>query len=191
MIENLLQAAGVPRSASDDDLRDRSRTGRTSRSDTGEYPVLNNQHFGIELVDSAHLVPSGAGDDDFQNAMAAVNRQDDGAAEQLFRSALSAGLDPLRDGYTRANIGELCIKRRDLDEAVAMLVSVLESERALFESAHTAAEYLAIVYAELERDAEAAGLRDLASRTTAALGTSLSPDAAGRTATLARQKKET
>jgi hypothetical protein len=152
-------------------------------------PDITQPQLSIELVDSKALGSPGPGGGAFQQAIQCLNASDPGGGVAAFETALRQGLDPLRQGYARANLGELKLKQGDLGGAVEHLIGVLDSGQALYESVHLAVQYLAVILTELGRLQEAGRLQGLASRTSAHLGYSLSPAAAERVRQLVRRSQ--
>ena len=189
-VEKILAGHGIERTEGTGGLVQEISGAREPITGPAGYPEISAEHIELELVDSAYLTPGGSGGPDFQEAITFMNQQDDGSAEKRLRSALEKGLDPMRDGYAKANLGTICIRNGKLDEGVDLLVSVLTSGKALHESAHDAANYLAVVYAELGRNMEAASLRQLVSRTSTKLGYTLSPDTASAIRSAVRRRRK-
>jgi hypothetical protein len=143
----------------------------------------------VELVEASALGDAGPGGQCFQNAIQFMNKGEDDGAQANFREALDKGLDPLRQGYALANAGMLLLKKNDLPGAVKDFLAVFAARRALYDSAHTAAQCLCIIMQELGRHEAAASLQGLVGATTARLGYSLAPDAAERVRSLAKGAK--
>ncbi len=146
--------------------------------DSSLVPPITTSHTSLTLIDSSQLGVPGAGGDAFQQAIQQMNNKNTDGAIRSLEEALDKGLDPLRQGYVHANLGTLLLKKNDLSGAVAQFMKVLESNQALYESAHDAAQYLNVILAEIGRNEEAALLSQLAVKTQAKLGYSLSPSVA-------------
>jgi uncharacterized membrane protein YhaH (DUF805 family) len=149
-------------------------------------PTITQDHLSVSLVESSRLGDAGPGGSSFQGAIQNMNSKNDAAATQCFKEALRQGLDPLRQGYAHANLGTILLKKRDLNGAVEEFFQVLASKEALYESVHTAAQYLNVIMTELGRQKEAVALQQLAGKTSAKLGYSLSPSAAEEVRNLVR-----
>lgn len=152
-------------------------------------PVISAAVVELQLTDSSQLGAPGAGGSLFQDAVQCLNNLDNTGAASNFKRALKAGLDPLRQGYAHANLGTLCIKKNDISGALDHFMEVLDLKNVLYESAHDAAQYMYIIYAELGRRDEAARLQGLASTTQAHLGYSLAGDVADNLRKTVRKRK--
>jgi tetratricopeptide (TPR) repeat protein len=139
-------------------------------------PKITTKHLLLDLIDSKNLSNAGPGGAAFQQAIQNMNSSNTSAAIQNFSEALQLGLDPLRQGYAYANIGELYVKNNDLENAIPQFIKVFELNQVLYESAHLASEYLMVIFKDLGRVDEATALERLATRTRAKLGHSMSPD---------------
>lgn len=163
-------------------------------------PQITQSQLAIQLVDTTALENPGSGGYSFQQAIKSGNEAaksgDDSvkrnhylAAIQSFEDSLRQGLDPLRQGYVHAQLGELMVKTQDLTGAVEHFVKVFSFTQALYDSVHTAAQYLGIVLSELGRQQEASSLQQLTSRIEPRVGHSLSAAAKDAVRKLVRANK--
>lgn len=157
--------------------------------DTNLIPPITAAHTSLALIESSQLSTPGAGGDAFQQAVQCMNSQDTDGAIRSFEEALNKGLDPLRQGYAHANLGSLMLKKDDLPGAIVHFLKVLDGDQALYEAAHDAAQYLNVILVELGRNEEAVLLSQLAAKTQAKLGYSLSPSAADDVRKMVRATK--
>ena len=142
----------------------------------------------ITLVDASNLGDAGPGGTSFQTAVQNLNQDNYNGAESSFLDAIKQGLDPLREGYSYANIGNIKLKQDDLDNAISYFAKVFENNLVLYESAHTASGYLKIISSEMGLSSEATAFESLSTQTMNKLGYSLSPDAAEKAHQLVRAK---
>lgn len=152
-------------------------------------PAIIPEHVSLSLVDSTQLGKAGPGGDSFQEAIQHMNSRDDAAAIRSFQEALAESLDPLRQGYAHANLGEIYIRANDIENALNEFTIVLNCKEALFESVHSAALYLSIVYRELGKPEAVNILEQLKYKTSGKINTSLSPETAARVRQLAINNK--
>ena len=152
-------------------------------------PEISAAVTNIYLVDSSTIRPTGAGGSFFQAAIQCHNNRDDNGAARNFQKAIDAGLDKLRQGYAHANLGVLQLKRNEVAAAISHFIKVFALKEVLYESAHDAAQYMAVIYSELGRTDEAAQLEQVAYQTRARLGYSLAPDMAEKVRKSVRQQK--
>lgn len=88
-----------------------------------------------------------AGHKFFDAAIEASNRKDHSGCVSNFKNAIEKGLDELREGYAYAQMGEKKLLYFSLaGEAVADFVKALSYPEVFYETAHTAAQYLRIIY---------------------------------------------
>jgi len=156
---------------------------------TPGLPEISAAVTDVYLVDSAAIVPSGSGGSFFQAAIQCHNNHDDGGAARNFQTALDAGLDNLRRGYAYAHLGGQQLKKNNIAGAVSHFMKVFELKEILFESAHDAAQYMAVIYSELDRAEETARLEQLAAQTRARLGYSLAHNVAENIRQTVRSQK--
>jgi len=152
-------------------------------------PKISPAVTNIYLVDSSTIRPTGAGGSFFQEAIQCHNNRDDNGAARNFQKAIDAGLDKLRQGYAHANLGVLWLKKNEVAAAISHFMKVFALKEVLYESAHDAAQYMAVIYSELGRLDEAARLGQVAYQTRAHLGYSLAPDMAEQVRKTVRQQK--
>jgi hypothetical protein len=153
-------------------------------------PVLPQQIVDFYLQDSRNLGQStGPGGILFQSAVQNLNNGDRDSAEKNFRQAIISGLTYGRLSYAYANLGDIRLAKDDLAGAIDFFARVLRMTEALYESVHDAAQYLHIIYDEVERKEEAGYLKRLAGHTAEHLGFSLSAAAAERTRNLVRKER--
>ena len=112
-------------------------------------PKITTEHLLIDLIESKQLGNPGSGGTAFNQAIQNMNSSNNTAAIQNFSEALQLGLDPLRQGYAYANIGELYVKNNDLANAIPQFIKVFELKQVLYESAHLASEYLTVIFKDL------------------------------------------
>lgn len=140
-----------------------------------DIPAITCEHLSISLVESSRLGNAGAGGSSFQDAIQKMNNKKYDAAAGSFRSALNAGLDTLRQGYAHANLGEMYIRANNLEKALNEFSKVLNFKEALYESVHTAVQYLIIIYRELGKPEAVNTLEQLRYRTSSIIDYSLAP----------------
>ena len=149
-------------------------------------PTITDEKLNVTLVEASNLPPAGSGGAAFTKAIAAGNAaaqastdedrvKHNDASIQHWQDAISQNLDPLREGYAFSRLGAKAIGRRQVSSAVEYFLKALAQRDVLYETAHEAAQYLAIIYREEGRSQEAAMLQSLFSRTHAKLGHELSP----------------
>jgi HEAT repeat protein len=141
-------------------------------------PQIGPNQVSITLFESRELGAAGPGEASFQEAIKASNSQNYTEAERHFREALQQGLDRLREGYVHANLGRIRLKDNDLQGAIEQFLAVFVGGQSLYESAHDAAQNMAVIMQELGRQDEASLFTQLSAKTAAHLGYSLSPTAA-------------
>lgn len=149
-------------------------------------PEITKEHLTIDLIDSKLLKEAGPGEESFYQAIQNLNDNKFLEAISNFENALELGLDPLRQGYAYAELGNIMIKNNKLIKAIEHFVKVLTYKQALYESIHHASQYLVIVLTEIGRIEEASLLRQLAIQTQSHLGYSLSPAIAENVRSLVR-----
>ncbi len=140
--------------------------------------VLPDGYESIQCKDSSMLGYPGQGGDAFQHAIACINERNTQNAISSFQSAITLGLDPLREGYAHANLGTLKFAQGEINSAIDHFIKVFTYTEALYESVHEAAGYLGIILAETGHTEETSTMLSISARTSAKLGYSLSADIA-------------
>ncbi|MBU1055520.1 MAG: ribosomal protein L7/L12 [Proteobacteria bacterium] len=160
-----------------------------NKNDKTHVPKITQEYLTIILVESSTLGSAGPGGDSFQKAIQNMNNRDDATAIRCFEEALIKGLDPLRQGYVHANLGEMYIKTNVIEKALDEFKKVLNFKEALYESVHTAVQYLSILYRELGQPEVINVLEQLKYKTSSKINTSLSPETVERVRQLAIKNK--
>ena len=154
----------------------------------GNLPWIDKQAFQIKLVPSNSLGDGGNGKDYFNTAIQHLNQKRDSEALVYFQNALEAGLESLHESYVHANIGGIRLREGNIYKAVESFISVLSYDKALFESVHDAAGYMAVIYDEMGRKEEADRFYSLVTLTGSHLGISLSSAEEQRIRRLAKER---
>lgn len=114
--------------------------GKEADMNIGGVPRITTAHTSLALVEGSRLGTPGPGGAAFQQAIQHMNANNIEGSLHSFQEALDKGLDPLRHRYAQANLGQLLLKKGNLQEAVAQFVKVLENNQALYDSVHLAAQ---------------------------------------------------
>lgn len=150
-------------------------------------PTITAESLAFRLVEAENLPDPGAGGEAFQKAIAANNaatqsrilsdrQHHSNEKRQQYETALTLGLDSLREGYAQANLGEDAVLRGDIQGGVTWFQLVLGHKEVLFDAAHTAIQYLTIIYRTSARPSETALLGRIYVKTHERLGHRLAPE---------------
>lgn len=154
-----------------------------------QIPYITQQLLRIDLVDGGDLSSKAdPGEKLLQQAIHSHNQQRFDEAAIYFEQALKKGIAPLRQGYAMAELGEIMIRRGNIEGAIEQFLRVLSFDEALYESVHHASQYLSIILSEVGRTEEANALQNLAFKTQTHLGYSLSQSAAESVRNLVRSR---
>jgi hypothetical protein len=137
-------------------------------------PKIKQGCLSISLVESSRLGDAGFGGGSFQEAIRNMNDRNDAAAMHCFEEALRRGLDPLRQGYVHAQLGEIYLRANDISKALDEFTKVLDFKEAIYDSIHNAVQYLEVIYGELGRTESVDLLKQLKSKTSSKINYSLS-----------------
>lgn len=154
--------------------------GATSQTEDNAIvlPILTADMLNPALVPVSAAPGSGAGMSSFQAAIQQINSKNHLGALSYFEKAIGEGINDLHAGYAYSEIAVIeLMNRGNAEKAVGYWLNVLSMPRVFYESAHTACQYLIIVYDLAGTDAEVKILTDLLSNTMQRINYSLAPDA--------------
>ncbi len=141
-------------------------------------PAFTADMFDFKLVPVSAAPRSGPGMSSFQAAIQLINKDDGPGAIQLFMKALHEGLNELHAGYTYSEMGVIeLMERGNANQAIGYWLAALLMRQVFYETAHTACQYLIIVYDLAGAHAQVKILSDLLARTAGYITYSLSPEA--------------
>lgn len=141
-----------------------------------------------QLVNSNALCADCEGLAYFDAAVQSNNDQQYSQSITYFEKAIERGLDVHRAGYAHAMMGKIkLLEFEDVDEATADFVKALSFNEVLYETAHTASQYLYVFYQKAGGSTEALQYETLYGFTSSLLNYSLDPSIAQRVRKIASE----